>query len=452
MVGSKVGHFTILARIGSGGMATVWRAPDELLHHDVALKLLSSALSGSATARRRFDLEAKTGANLQHRAIAPVYEWGKADGEMYIAMALIDGETVVELIKNRLLPIDEVLRIATEAAHGLAHAHDRGVIHRDVSSRNVIVARDGSVYLLDFGLALVRGTTRFTSKGTVLGTAAYMAPETFLHHVNDARSDLYSLGVVLYEALTGSLPFGGERDEVVTYDSLNRDVRPPSLLRPEIAPELDAVVLRAMARGPERRYQSMRELIEALQALRRADGPPVPVSPAVDDAVTIAARIGSGQGPIYLAVLPFEARDPEPAWAHQLEDLVTSLKAALAAAGRVHVVLVARERCGEAARDLRAFARSTGSNLGLRARARTAGTAVRITYDLLDPERGEQIAGGNVDGSAVLPFELQDALAASVRAALGIRESMLPEERPARPPDRGADERLTQALSYMQRF
>ena len=453
MVGSKVAHFRILAPLGEGGMARVWRAWDELQQRPVALKILSTTLARSEDARRRFRREAKTVAALQHRAIAPVYEWGEAGDQMYIAMALVDGETVTALVGQRLLPLSQAVHIATETAHGLAHAHGQGVVHRDVTSRNVIVSREGSVYLLDFGLALVRGATRFTSKHTLLGTMAYMAPETLLSHQADERSDLYSLGVVFYEALTGKLPFQGDRDEVVTFEALSRSVSAPSASRAEISPELDRIVLRLVAREPERRYQTAGEFIAEITRLI-ATTPAGGGSPAPAD--SMASRIGSGRGPIYLAVLPIRSPDPMSgaggATARMLDDLVTAVMSSVARAGRVHVVPVSEEAARTAARDLQAFAREVGCNLVLKSSAQIAGTALRITYGLVDPEQGQQIAGGNVDGSTVLPFELQDRLAASVRAALGTREPLLPEDRPARPPDPAAAERLEQALGYMQRY
>lgn len=459
MVGSKVAHFKIVAPLGKGGMATVWRAWDELLQRPVALKLIRPDLSGYEDARRRFRREARTVADMQHRAIAPVYAWGEAGEQLYIAMAYVDGETLSELVGHRLLPLTEAVRIVTEAAQAIAYAHRRGVVHRDVTGRNVMVARDGAVYLLDFGLALVRGGTRFTSTQTVLGTVAYMAPETLLHHVADERSDLYSLGVVLYEALTGKLPFGGTRQEMVTFEALNRTVQPPRTFRPEIPPALDQVVLRAMAREPELRCPTAEALIADLQALGSLDTRAVrsrTASASEDGVLSMAARLASGGGPVYLAILPVGPPEagatPAGGTSQLLEDLTLSLAAAVASAGRVHVVPVAAEAVPLADGDMRAFAREVGCNLVLRANARAAGTALRITYRLLDPEDGLQIAGGNVDGTTVLPFDLQDRLAASVRAALGVREAFLPEDHPARPPDPAATERLEQALSYMQRY
>ena len=459
MVGKRVAHFTIESRLGRGGMASVWKARDDVQGRTVALKLMDEALANLPGARSRFRREAKTVSALDHPAIAPVYESGEADGEMYMSMKFIDGETMSELVQHRLLPLPEAIRVATDVARALAYAHSQGVVHRDVTGRNVMVARDGRVFVLDFGLALVKGASRISSTGTLLGTAAYMAPEVLLGRTASPASDLYSLGVVLYEALTGSLPFEGNRMEIVTFQVTNRPVRPPSALRPEIGPDLDRLVLRLMARDPVERYEQVDRLVAELAALRfqtPAESPPAAAPVRDGDALPIAARVAAGRGPIYLAVLPFEWWDPvsEAAGAptRLLDALAEAAAAAIASADRVHVVPLPAGARDQAGQDLRGFARGAGCNLVLRANAQLSGTAIRVSYGLIDPEGGERVGGGIVDGSTVLPFELQDRLATSLRAALGIHIDIVPTDQPRRPPDPAADTKLVQALGYMQRF
>src|SRR5262245_8839655 len=234
MVGRKLGRFIVRALLGQGGMASVWRAHDELSGRDVALKVLAENLATSVDACRRFRREAEIAALLDHPSIASVYEAGEQDGAVYLAMALIDGRTLAERLTAGLPPIVPALRTLALAADALGYAHGRGVLHRDVSSRNIMTGDDGRVFVLDFGLALVYGRSRLSSSGARLGTIAFMSPEGMRGEEADPRSDLFGLGVTAYHYLTGNFPFTGERDEAVVYQRLNLPVTPPSALRPEI--------------------------------------------------------------------------------------------------------------------------------------------------------------------------------------------------------------------------
>jgi len=216
MIGRTIGRYRIVARLGEGGMGSVWRADDALLSRPVALKFLPETLAASPEARQRFLREARAASQLDHPGIATVYDTGEADGRVYIALQLIEGETLAERLKRTgWLPIAEAVRIARAAAEALAHAHGKGVLHRDVTSGNLMVTAEGRVVVVDFGLALPEGATRLTQSQTVMGTVAYLAPEVAEGKPGDRRSDLYGLGVVLYEMLTGRLPFAGERREAV---------------------------------------------------------------------------------------------------------------------------------------------------------------------------------------------------------------------------------------------
>ncbi len=209
MIGRRLGRFRVDAELGHGGMATVWRAHDELLNRPVALKILDPKLAGSSKIRRRFIHEARAVAHLNHPGIVAVFDAGEVEGVAYIALSLVDGDTVSDLAARRLLPVAEAIRIVGQAADALAHAHEREVVHRDVTGRNIMVGRDGRVFVLDFGLARAAWESRVTTSDTPMGTAAYLAPEIVRGAEADARSDLYGLGVVFYEALTGGLQSSG---------------------------------------------------------------------------------------------------------------------------------------------------------------------------------------------------------------------------------------------------
>ncbi len=462
MIGRTISRYHILEPLGRGGMATVWKARDDLLGRTVAIKLLDETIASDPVSRRRFRREAEIAALLEHPSIVPVYDAGESGETAFLVMKLVEGETLARFVARRLQPIDEVLRVAASVADALGYAHARGVIHRDVTPRNIMLTGNGDVYVLDFGLASVAGQSKSTT-GHIVGTPAYMAPETLSGGTVDGRSDVYGLGVVLYEALTGATPFQGDRPEIVGYAILHGVVEPPSRLRPEVDSAVDAVVMRALSREPDGRHADAGELMAALLRLRapliesasyggepgaqRSTGSASIV--AGDD---LAGRAATGRTQTYLVVLPVVASaDGEIGDDRRrvLEGLTEAARAALAHTERLHVV-VAGTPIGD--EDTRAFARRVGANLILRSTARFVGGAVRITFALIDPERDVQVAGGNVDGSTFQPFELEDRLVASVRAALGFKPSATDEAWRSRPHDPAARERYAQALGYLRRF
>lgn len=451
MIGSRIGRYRVLAPLGEGGMATVWQARDELLGHIVALKALAPALAGSTEARRRFRHEAEIASQLDHPGIVAVHDSGESDGATWIAMTLVEGETLGERIARSLIPVDEVLGIVSAAAAALGHAHVRGVIHRDVTSRNIMLARDGRVLVLDFGLALAQGISRVSSSSTRVGTAAYMAPEILLGETADPRSDLYGLGMVLYEALTGSVAFHADRFEALQYAALNQPVRPPSERRAEVPAALDLIVLKALERDPQRRHQNADELLAELRACGAGAG--AARAEAAPAAGTMAERLAAGRGPLYLVIVPFVDRSHDPdldgARARIAHGLHETLSASLAEARRIHVVPFEPGAASDS--DRRALARRLGANLVLEGMIRASASQVRVTFSLTDPETGERIGGGAVHGSRSDPFALEDQLVARARAALGSeagggREGRKP---PARDP--AAHEHFLQALQHLRR-
>ena len=462
MIGGRVGRYRILAPLGEGGMATVWRARDELLGHEVALKILADALANSTEARRRFRHEGDVGASLDHPGVAAVYESGESDGVTFIAMALVDGETIAERLQRSLIPVPEAQRIAIVAAAALGYAHTRGVVHRDVTSRNIMLATDGRVLVLDFGLALAQGVSRVSTSNSTVGTVAYMSPEVLLGREADPRSDLYGLGVVLYEMLTGRLPFKGDRPETLQFAALHQPIEPPSGLRPELSGALDRVVLRLLARDPQERYQNADAFVAELKTALRPGGAagPAGVTPVGAAVVNAPARslvadlLASGKGPLYMAIMPFDrravTRDAAPDAERLAAGLYDTLAASTAHLQRIHVVTDAGTRL--AGEDERAFSRRIGAQLLLTGSLRAAGSHVRIAWRLLDPELGTQIAGGTLRGAATDLFDLEDQLVADVRRALGIAADGLSHEWRPSATDPAAHERYVQALHYLQRF
>jgi serine/threonine protein kinase/Tol biopolymer transport system component len=280
LIGSSISHYRILERLGGGGMGVVYKGWDLRLERYAAVKFLSPHRSNSEDFKRRFTREARTASRLEHPNICTVFETDETDdGRLFIAMAFCEGESLKRKIERGPLPLPQALSIAAQVASGLAAAHDKGVVHRDVKPANVMVADDGRVKIVDFGIARLADETRLTRTGDVMGTTAYISPEQFLSAETDHRTDLWSLGVVLYEMLTGRLPWvnGDERELINAI--VKRQPRPISALRPGMPQALERVVARALAKRPADRYQRADELHADLLAVAELVSDRAPIGP-----------------------------------------------------------------------------------------------------------------------------------------------------------------------------
>ncbi|MCK5650262.1 MAG: serine/threonine protein kinase, partial [Gemmatimonadetes bacterium] len=264
MIGSTIGQYRIVEKIGQGGMGEVFLADDTSLHRKVALKFLPPALADSPEFRERFLVEAQAAAALSHPNICVIHEVGEAEGRPFIAMEYVEGETLRQKIRAESLGTEDVVTIMTQVAAGLEEAHEKGIIHRDIKSSNIMVTGSGQVKILDFGLAKVRGGPTLTKAQTTLGTVAYMSPEQAAGDEVDHRTDLWSAGVVLYEMLTGEVPFPGDRETVVIYHILNESPKPIKDSEHPVPTELQRVVARALKKSPEARYASAGEVLADL--------------------------------------------------------------------------------------------------------------------------------------------------------------------------------------------
>ena len=263
--GQAVSHYEILEKLGGGGMGFVYKARDQQLERIVALKFLPPHLSADERAKERFLIEARAAAALDHPNICTIHEIGETeDGQLFIAMPCYEGETLKGRIGRGPLPVEEALSITTQVARGLAKAHERGITHRDIKPANLMLTAEGVVKIVDFGIAKLADVS-LTRPGVTPGTVAYMSPEQARGEPVDGRTDLWSLGVVLYEMLTGQRPFRGAHDQVVLHAILHSDPAPDTAVRREISPALERIVAKALAKPPDDRYATAQELIRELE-------------------------------------------------------------------------------------------------------------------------------------------------------------------------------------------
>jgi beta-lactam-binding protein with PASTA domain/predicted Ser/Thr protein kinase len=261
------GRYRVLSRIGSGGMADVWGAEDTHLQRRVALKVLHNRFAQDREFVERFRREAEAAAGLQHPNVVGVFDRGQADGTYYIAMEYLDGRPLKELIDAGLTPTESV-SIVRQILEAARFAHRHGVIHRDLKPQNVIVDSEGKATVTDFGIARA-GVSEITQTGSVMGTAHYLSPEQAQGLEVTAASDLYSIGVILYECLTGTVPFEAESAVAIALKQVSQTPRRPSAINPEVSPALDAVVMRALEKDPGRRFRDADAFIHALDAAER---------------------------------------------------------------------------------------------------------------------------------------------------------------------------------------
>ena len=280
------GRYQVVRKLGSGGMANVYLAEDQELGRRVAIKILNDRHAGDEQFVERFRREAKNAAALSHPNIVSIYDRGEAEGTYYIAMEYLDGRSLKELIVQRgPAPVTVSVEYARQILSALRFAHRHGIVHRDIKPHNVLVDAEGRVKVTDFGIARA-GTSQMTEAGSIVGTAQYLSPEQAKGTDVDQRSDLYSLGIVLYELLTGTLPFNGDTPVEIAMKHLSTVPEPPSARRPEVPRELDLIVTRALAKDPADRYQSAEEMDADLESFLRGSS----VSPLTEESATQIMR------------------------------------------------------------------------------------------------------------------------------------------------------------------
>lgn len=305
---SQVGRYKVLSELGQGAMGVVYKARDPLIDRIVAIKTINLGLTldEKEEYEGRFYQEAKAAGRLSHPNIVTIYDVGKNDEIAYIAMEFLEGRELRDIMNDEgLLPTHQVLDIVAQVAQGLAYAHENDIVHRDVKPSNIMVIRDGHVKITDFGIARMASSSVRTQTGMVLGSPKYMSPEQVMGKLIDQRSDIFSLGVMLYEMLTGLAPFTGDNVNAIMYQTLNTVPPPPSTLNPAVPEMVNFIVAKALTKGLEERYQNAKDFADDLRSCRdmlprsgqKVDMSKFPVSGErkLPDAIDITARMGADE-------------------------------------------------------------------------------------------------------------------------------------------------------------
>ena len=271
MIGRVISHYKIIEKLDEGGMGIVYKAYDTTLNRTVALKFLHHYITANSSEKERFYHEARAAAALINQNVAVIYEIGEYEGEIFLVMEHVEGKTLKFIIEHESesLTIKKVLNIAVQICEGLEAAHEKGIVHRDIKSDNIMLTPKGQVKIMDFGLAKVKSATRITQEGSTVGTAAYMSPEQAQGEDVDYRSDIFSFGVVLYEMLTTHLPFNGEHQAAILYSLVNEEPQPIARFNEKISPDLEHIVSKALSKDREERYQHIDDMLADLRRERK---------------------------------------------------------------------------------------------------------------------------------------------------------------------------------------
>ena len=406
--GLFAGRYRRVRELGRGGMGVVWLAEDSRLKRLVALKFLSAELATDPAARARFLREAQAAAALDSPNVCTVYEADESEGRAYIAMAYIEGRSLRDRLAAGPLPIDDTLAVARQVAEGLAEAHRRGIVHRDIKPANIMLARGEVARITDFGLARFQGSGESTRTAGVVGTLGYMSPEQAQGFRTDARTDVWSLGCVIYEMLTGRAPFSSGAGQVDLHALLHGAPRAIGEYRPEAPQPLAAIVARCLQKNPQQRYPDAGALLGELQGVRAGAATTAGAGPALREVPSIA-------------VLPFADMSPDKSQGYFAEGIAEELIHALA---RIRGLRVVARTSAFALKDKNLDVREIGRVLDvgavLEGSVRSAGNKLRITAQLINVSDGFHLWSERYDRDAGDIFTIQDEVSLAIVAQLDV--------------------------------
>ena len=407
MIGKTISHYKVLEKVGEGGMGVVYKAEDTRLKRTVALKFLSPDWTRDAEARERFVREAQAASALDHPNICTVHEIEETEGQTFIAMAYLDGQSLAGKITDGPLDVEEAVDIAVQIAEGLQEAHDKGVVHRDIKCANIMVSGRGRAKITDFGLARSTGQSRLTRAMTIMGTVDYMSPEQARGDTIDHRTDIWSLGVVLYEILTGKPPFTGHSDQAVIYSILNEPPERITDLRSDVPASLERIVQRMMQKDPDERYRNMAAVGADLKYIKGGTG----------------AIMVSGEKRVpSIAVLPFADMSPQMDQEYFCDGLAEELINGLTQLQDLRVV--ARTSAFSFKKkdmDVRDIGRKLNVDTVLEGSVRKAGDRLRITAQLINISDGFHLWAERYDRELDDVFAIQDEITLTIVDKLKIK-------------------------------
>ncbi len=409
--GTTVSHYRLISKIGAGGMGEVYLAEDIELKRKVALKFLSAQLCQDPECRARFTLEARAAARLNHPGILVIHEVGEYQNNPYFVMEYIDGQPLSAFIKSTQPSLENIISLAVQMADGLNEAHLNDIIHRDINPGNILIDKTGRPKILDFGLAAIRGNEPVADSQVTLGTIAYMSPEQSRGEPVDHRSDIFSFGSLLYEMITGKLPFPGEYEAAVFYAIAYTEPEPLTRYRPNIPQELQNIIEKALKKDPAQRYQEILELIDDLKAILKLLEP-----------VTGRESSGFPTGYPSIAVLPFSNLSADKEQEYFCDGMAEEIINALSAIEGLFVVArtSAFSYKGKLF-DIREIGRKLGVGTVLEGSVRKAGQRLRITSQLIDVASGYHLWSEKFDRDIEDIFVIQDEISLAIVENLKVK-------------------------------
>lgn len=473
MIGQTISHYKILEKIGEGGMGVVYKAEDTKLKRTVALKFLSPQILKNKDEKIRFSNEAQSAAAINHAHVTTIYEINDHEDQTYISMEYVDGKTLKEIIQEHsklkiqhsTLSIERIIDITTQICNGLKEAHEKGIIHRDIKSDNIMVTDKGQVKIMDFGLAKLKGQPGATKMGTTMGTVNYMSPEQAMGKEIDHRTDIWSLGIVMYEMATGDLPFKGDYEQAIIYAILNEKPKPISELNPNIPDDLEQLIDKLLIKDPDKRIQSVDSISEKLKSPKEKTRPEktsqikkdaqsfsrlfrlslltVFILAAVMTAYFLFKGKSSPPEPTKtttkavwtnsIAVLPFldlsPSRDQEYFCDGMTEDIITKLThiRELKVISRTSVM-----RFKNTKKDIKEIGKELGVDTVLEGSIRKEGDNIRVSAQLINIADGFHLWADTFDRKLASVFEVQENVSRSIAQALKLRftPEMLKTEKP----------------------